>query len=68
MVSPGGIILSADKELKPYGKVLAIGSEVKDVKVGMYVYYIPQTSIRVEYKGKKYSVIEEKNVIAELVE
>lgn len=71
--SEGGIILSQDKidYSKPVkGKVLSIGSEVKEVAVGNIIYYMPKVGVELDSKmlqkpkeGCVYRVVKEENVI-----
>ena len=51
--SEGGIILSQDRidYSKPVkGKVLSIGSEVKEVSVGNTIYYMPKVGVELDPK------------------
>lgn len=73
--SEGGIILSQDRidYSKPVkGKVLSIGSGVKEVEiaVGKTIYYMPKVGVEVDSKmisnpkeGYIYRVVKEENVI-----
>ena len=71
--SEGGIILSQDRidYSKPVkGKVLSIGSEVKEVSVGNTIYYMPKVGVELDPKmlskpkeGCVYRVVKEENVI-----
>lgn len=71
--SEGGIILSQDKidYSKPVkGKVLSIGSEVKEVSVDNIVFYMPKVGVELDPKmlnnpkeGCIYRVVKEENII-----
>ena len=71
--SEGGIILSQDRidYSKPVkGKVLSIGSGVKEVAVGNTIYYMPKVGVELDSKmlskpkeGCVYRVVKEENVI-----
>ena len=69
-VSEHGIVTpeNVEKEQKAYGTVVAVGSEVKDVKVGDRVVYgaYAGEDIEQEEKGKKvdYKLLDDEDVIA----
>ena len=59
---------SVEKEQKAFGKVIAIGSEIKDVKIGSRVIYgaYAGETIEQDEKGKKveYKLLDDEDVIA----
>ena len=62
-----GIILVADEitlpDFREYGKVIAVGSKVNDVKVGDVITFGRWARIKTHIEKKEYLVIREKDVL-----
>ncbi|WP_124059125.1 co-chaperone GroES [Vaginisenegalia massiliensis] len=65
-VTAGGLVLpSSAKEEQQTGKIMAIGSGVKeDVKVGDTVVFRSFAGSRVEYDGKEYLIADIEDIMA----
>lgn len=60
-----GLYLPTSAQEKPkVAKVLAVGSEVKEVKVGDRVIYGGYSNTEVKHDGKDYILIKEENIFA----
>jgi len=62
-----GIIIPDTAQEKPLqAKVLAIGSDVKDIEIGSTVLYGNYTGITFDYENKTYLMLENSDIIAKL--
>lgn len=62
-----GVYLPETSKDKPQkGKVLSVGKDVVDVKVGTYVFYKKWTSNEIK-EDKLYIIVEEKDILASYV-
>lgn len=60
-----GIILPDEAKEKPeVAEVIAVGKEVKEVKVGDKVLYGKYSGTEVKYKGEEYLIVKEEDVLA----
>lgn len=63
-VSPAGIILNTSVEKPAEGNVIAIGDEVKKIKIGDNIIFGKFAPIDIKYKDVDYIVMFEDDVIA----
>jgi chaperonin GroES len=62
-----GIILPDGAKEKPKtAKVLAIGSQVRDIKIGDRIVYGGYSNEEIKYGGKEYMLIKQENVFAKV--
>lgn len=59
-----GLIVDSDKDKTIEGKVLAIGPDVKEVKIEDTILYKKYGPDEIEIDGKKYLVGEEEDILA----
>lgn len=59
-----GLILAGDKEKPEVAEVVAIGDEVKALKVGENVFYKKYSGTEVKYENQEYILIAEEDVLA----
>lgn len=63
---PLGIILPDSKEKPTQGVAAAVGPKVLEVKEGDHVLFGKFSGVPLEYEGKKYYAVEEKEIVAVL--
>ena len=63
-----GIILTSEaKDKQAFGKVVAVGPKVEDLKEGDKVIYQTYSGTKVELEQQEYLLIQVKNILAKLV-
>jgi chaperonin GroES len=61
----GSIIIPEDAKKRPLkGKIVSVGSEVTDLKVGTVVYYAAFSGTEVEFDEQKLLVLNQEDVLA----
>lgn len=64
--SSGGIYVPEGKEKPSIGKVLNIGKDVKEVKIGETVAYAKWKSNPLKHQGKEYQIVKEEDILVVL--